>query len=141
MLIRTFKKISILKRMSLKLVSILLIVSSGLALTRALASKRSMNCDTELDLLVGDEDKMLRNYIIRNDVQEEFKARNDNDEACMLFLKKVIVKMDDYKHDDEDQETKDMRKRDDELEFMRDERSIAKRRINSKFRRPFTFKY
>jgi len=97
-----------------------------------------MSCDNELEVMLGEEDKMLRNYIIRNDAQEEFKARNENDEACLVFMRKLITKIDEYKHDDDEF---DMKKRDEELDFLRDERAIATRRINTKLRRPFSFKY
>ena len=125
----------------MKLVSILLIVVTGLVASQEDVAKRSLNCDTELDLFVNDEDKMLRNYIIRNDVQEEFKARNENDEACMLFLRKILVKIEEYKNDDDDQETKIMKKRDDEIDFLRDERARMKRKVLKNVRKPFSYKY
>ena len=127
--------------MSMKSVLIILIVATGLVASQEDVAKRSLNCDTELDLLVNDEEKMLRNYIIRNDVQEEFKARNDNDEACMLFLRKLLVKIEEYKNDDDDQETKFMKKRDEEFDFSRDERAKMKRRVFKGVRKPFSFKY
>ena len=71
-------------------------------------------------------------------MKEEFKTRNDNNELCFNFMKNVLAKIDYYKSDSQENI---IEKKDEESQFDRDERRVAKRKAPRRLNRPFNFKY
>lgn len=125
----------------LKTFTIFLIVATHLMISitaTEVNQELKPDCDTVLNLVLNEEDKMLKNYIIRYDLKEEFKTRNDNNELCFNFMKNVLAKIDYYKSDSQENI---IEKKDEESQFDRDERSVVKRKAPRRLNRPFNFKY
>ena len=72
------------------------------------------NCDSALNFIVDDEDKMIKDYIIHFDLRGEYRTSNESNEMCFDFLKKVLSQIELYKSESKE---KYIKKRDDELQF------------------------
>ncbi len=51
-------------------------------------------CDRLLRILVNEEDKLLADYLIQDELQDEYEARNENNDMCAHFVNSLMQHID-----------------------------------------------
>ena len=103
------------------IVSTLIVVTAAKEMGKK--SEPNLFCDQILKMLINDEEKLLIDYLIQNELHDEYESRNDDNEMCVHFVSSLMQRI--YKLNNSAHKLK---KKDDELQTILDSSEVSRKK-------------